>query len=163
MPNHDGVQISCVGNRATVHLKSWLSCRLSPGAAAPNVPGQFRILHLAPGEWLAVSDGIGGPALHRHLESYTREESVAAVDVSQGFGILRVAGKDAREVLSKGCGLDLHPRLFPAGYSTRTRFAQLPVIMECSSTSAHFDLYVARSYSTYLLSWLCDSASAYLS
>jgi sarcosine oxidase subunit gamma len=69
-----------------------------------------------------------------------------------------VRGSAARELLSKGCGLDLHPESFPAGHCARARFAQIPVVIECLEEPPRFEMTVARSYLQYLQSWLEDAA-----
>jgi sarcosine oxidase subunit gamma len=61
-------------------------------------------------------------------------------------------------LLSKGCGLDLHPRSFPAGRCARTRFAQIPVVLDCPDEDSRFDMYAGRSYRQYLHEWLLDAA-----
>src|SRR4051812_10040922 len=129
MRERDALQVTRVAGRAAVRLKSW-----QPGAAtftvAPDSEEPFRVLQLGPGEWLAISDAFDGTKLQQQLERSLRERGMAVVDLSQGLAVLRVAGPAAREVLSKGCGLDMHSRSFPAGHCARTRFAQLPVIIE---------------------------------
>jgi sarcosine oxidase, subunit gamma len=161
MRDRERVQISRISNLGLVHVKSWMPGGASTPVVAPDVTAQFRLLHLAPGECLAISDVIDGSALRGQLERDAREEHVVLVDVSQGLSALRIVGAAARETLTKSCGVDLHPRAFPAGHSTRTRFARLPIIMECRDTTPRFDLYVGRSYSSYLLAWLRDSAVEY--
>jgi sarcosine oxidase subunit gamma len=127
----------------------------------PGLGGLVRLLLLGPGEWLVVSDMIEGAELHNRLNRHIGREDLAVVDFSCALKTLRVEGPAAREPLSKGCGLDLHPTSFPAGRSTRTRFAQLSVILECTDPTPRFELYVGRSYLTYLHSWLLDAAAEF--
>jgi sarcosine oxidase subunit gamma len=61
-------------------------------------------------------------------------------------------------VLSKSCGLDFHPRRFALGHCARTRFAQIPVLIDCVDALPRFELYVQKSYSHYLEDWLIDAA-----
>jgi len=124
----------------------------------PGLGGQVRLLDVGPAEWLVVSDILDAPTLQNSLDRHLKSSSLVAVDVSCGLKALRVEGGDARELLSKGCGLDLHPHSFPAGRVTRTRFAQLAVILDCIDPAPRFDLYVGRSYVAYLESWLTDAA-----
>ncbi len=124
----------------------------------PELTGQANVLHLGPGEWLIVSDALEGAALHAQLAQYLEGESIALVDLSCALKALRIEGPCARELLSKGCALDLHPNSFTAGHSSRTRFGQLSVILHCTDTAPRFDLYVARSSVPYLQSRLRDSA-----
>jgi sarcosine oxidase subunit gamma len=85
-----------------------------------------------------------------------RDSTFRATDVSQALTRIQIGGPEVRELLAKGCSLDLHPPLFPAGRAARTRFAAMPVIVRCTGTSA-FELIVTRSYTDYLLSWLADA------
>ncbi len=128
----------------------------------PGLGGQANLLHLGPGEWLVVSDALDGWKLHARLTHHLERHSIAPVDLSCALKALRVEGPYARELLSKGCGLDLYPSSFPAGRSTRTRFAQLSVILHCTDPAPRFELYASRSYLTYLQSWLLDSAAEFI-
>jgi sarcosine oxidase subunit gamma len=47
-----------------------------------------------------------------------------AVDVSASRAVIELAGAQARAVLAKGCGLDLHPRSFTAGRCAQTVLAR---------------------------------------
>jgi sarcosine oxidase, subunit gamma len=153
--------ISRISGRASVLLKSWVPARPSTPAAALGGGGHFRALHLAPGEWLVVSKYLSGSALRERLECDSHERCMATIDLSQGLAVLLIAGSATREVLAKSCGLDLHPQRFTAGQCTRTRLAKLSVIIECTDSTPQFELYVGRSYSTYLLRWLSDAAAEY--
>ena len=78
------------------------------------------------------------------------------VDLSQAFAVLSVSGPGTRDLLMKGCGLDLDS--FPVGYCTRTRFVQLHITLHCADAAPFFELYVGRSHVAYLESWLKDAA-----
>jgi heterotetrameric sarcosine oxidase gamma subunit len=156
------VQIVPIGDQAVVQLKSWAPALASTSLVPPELGGQMRILPLGPGEWLAVSDTIEAHRLHACLERHVEAESIAAVDLSCGIKSIRVEGSAARALLAKGCGLDLHPNCFPEGRATRTRFAQLAVIVECFDSPSRFNLYVGRSYFAYLQVWLKDAATEFV-
>jgi sarcosine oxidase subunit gamma len=79
--------------------------------------------------------------------------------MTDGLTAFRLQGPLTRELLSKGCGLDLHPQSLPPGRCARTRLAQIPVVMDFLDDSSDIDLYVARSYGAYLHSWLTDAAA----
>jgi sarcosine oxidase, subunit gamma len=152
------LRIAFAGTRAVVHLKCWLPEPTLPSLIPAGLGGEIRVLNIGPGEWYVVSDRLDGPALHERLARYLKEDDIAAADLTCGLKALRVEGPAARELLTRGCGLDLHPEQFPAGRCTRTRFAQLPIIVHCPDARARFDLYVGRSYLAYLQSWLTDAA-----
>jgi len=153
MPDR-AVKISEIRGRAIVHLKAWRSAAppVSPVFAA-GAASQARTIKLAAGEWLLVSDSVSGPVLQEVVVKSADEQGLAAVDVSQALAVLRIEG-DARDELAAGTSLDLHPRQFPAGSCTRTRLAQLAVLIDYVDVTQGYDLYVSTSYGPYLLSAL---------
>jgi sarcosine oxidase subunit gamma len=112
---------------------------------------------LGPGEWLLISDTLAARTLREHALKL-HQQGIAAVGPSPGLAALLLEGPVARDVLTQACGLDLHPVSFPLGTCTRTRLAQLPIIIDYVDTKPRFDLYVGRSYRSYLCSWLRDAA-----
>jgi sarcosine oxidase subunit gamma len=125
-----------------------------PGAKSG---GDVRVLCIAPGDWLLVSDNLPAANLQEQLQNDPSAAGQAIVDVTHSYGILEVSGHGARDVLAKGCGVDLHPDRFARGLCTRTRLAKIAVVIDCLDEHG-FDLYVSRSYSAYLQSWLQDAA-----
>jgi sarcosine oxidase subunit gamma len=164
------VCITAPGRRVSLRLKSWMPDITSggrivtlagqdfPSQAGATSSGQIRVLCLGPGEWLIASDALEAAFIRDHLEPEMHEQGLVVVDLTQGLRVLQIRGQAMREVLSKGCGLDLHPHHFPAGRCARTRFAQISVVIECLDEPSRFELHVARSYAAYLQSWLLDAA-----
>jgi sarcosine oxidase, subunit gamma len=165
------IQIAAIEGRTRLRLKSWLAehalggksvrlagCDLPPHGGTSST-GPMRALCVGPGEWWLVSAGKGSSNLHEPIASAALEQGFALVDLSDGWVGLEVSGSASRDVLSKGCGLDLHPRSFPVGHCARTRFAQIPLVIECPDEPSRFELHVARSYFDYLHSWLIDAAA----
>jgi sarcosine oxidase, subunit gamma len=169
--NTSGAQITAMGARALLRLKSWLpehssaeqpvmlAGRELPSQVGAAVSGPLRILCVGPGEWLIVSHDRQALELREDIQSDLTRYGLALVELSHGLAGLEVRGCDAREVLSKGCGLDFHPRGFPVGRCARTRFAQIPVVIDCLDESPRFELYVARSHFHYLHSWISAAAT----
>ena len=159
VPAH-AVQVTPLDKRAVVRVKSWGADLVSSSLVPPGLGGDVQVLGFSPLEWFLVSDAIDGPKLHERVTQHLGQESTAVVDLSCGLKALCLRGPATRELLSKGCGLDLHPEIFPAGRCTRTRLAQLSVIVHCSDPVPRFDLYVGRSYHAWLCAWLADAAVA---
>ena len=164
-------QIELLRYRPALRLRSWVSdggerAVILDGRALPPVVGAAiaadpRVLCIGPADWLLVSGEDSAASLRQRVESHLRDQCVVAVDQTHGLAPIEVRGHFAREVLSKGCGLDLHPRAFPVGRCARTRLAQIPVVIDCIDEAPRFTLYVARSYVTYLRSWLLDAAAEF--
>ncbi len=130
---------------------------LLPRRVGATSTGTIRVLCLAPGEWLILAQESSAE-LQARLQPSLRSQGLTFTDWSDGFATFVVEGSMARTLLAKGCGLDLHPQSFPEGRCARTRFAQLPVILQCLSTS-RFEVAAARSYSSCLHEWLIDAAA----
>ena len=144
-----------------IEIKSWLP-EHNTGLQVPTLAGHtlpsrvgttmrspWRVLCLAPAEWLLISENAPPKPDSRGL---------VLTDVTDGVAVLNVRGPLALDVLSKGCGLDFEPRAFPLGSCARTRFGQMSVIVERVDDKPAFDLYVARSYCRFLSDWLKDAA-----
>lgn len=163
MPDGLDIQIGHAVSRALVSL------RVARGAVADAV----RRLHLAPPLSAAGEDPQSlwlGPdhwllASRRQTASAMVERCAAelvgvlhnAVDQSAAFSVLRVAGRDVRDVLASGAALDFRESEFPPGGCRPTRFAQVAVAIVATGID-EFEIYVDRGYGRYLRDWLEDTA-----
>jgi sarcosine oxidase subunit gamma len=138
------------------------------GAAALGLPlepdstarrGEHTVLWLGPDEWLVVGPDGDADAIARDLEA-AAAGWVSTVDLSANRTVLELSGPRAREVLAKGCTLDLHPRGFPPGRCAQTALARAQVILEATEPDT-FRIYVRGSFATYLATWLIDAAAEY--
>ena len=73
------------------------------------------VIWFGPQEWLVTSTSQAAEALEAQLREVTTEHGGAAVDVSAQRTTVRLCGAHARDVLAKGCSLDLHPAVFGPG------------------------------------------------
>jgi sarcosine oxidase, subunit gamma len=129
------------------------------GAVASG--GRADILCTGPTDWLAISTTCEATALALQLPEACEGCTYRATNVSQALACIEIQGPSVRELLLKGCALDLHPSHFPPGRCARTRFAALPVLIHCTQP-ATFRCIVTSSCRDYLLSWLTDAAEELL-
>jgi len=128
----------------------------APGRASTVVAGTA--LWLAPGAWMVVAEGVEEGALYQDL--CERVQQVAAVmDQSHGRVVLRLSGRRARDVLAKGCRLDLHPRVFQPGMCAQTGIAQIGVLLHQIDERPTYELQVFAGYAADFLAWLTASAA----
>ena len=78
--------------------------------------------------------------------------------MSGGQAVVNITGAHSRDLLAKGCGLDLHPRAFGPGRCAKTILAKAGVIIRQVDDSPSFDVIVRRSVADYLARWLEDAA-----
>jgi sarcosine oxidase subunit gamma len=94
------------------------------------------------------------------------EVDVSVVDVSASRTVLELTGPFARDVLTHGCAIDLHPRAFGPGSCVQTTLAKTQVILHQTGGgrggAATYRVFVRASYADYLARWLLDAAVEYV-
>jgi sarcosine oxidase subunit gamma len=130
-----------------------------PNTWTPTDDG--RLIWLGPDEWLLTSSGTAPELLEAELREQLRPAGGTAVDVSAQRIGLRISGTRAREVLAKGCSIDLHPRSFPAGRSAQTTLGLAGVVL-LSLGDDGFAVLVRSSFAGHLATWLLDAGLEYV-
>ncbi len=121
-------------------------------------------LWLGPDEWLVTASSRGGTedtGLLARLDGALAGHHASVVDVSDARTVIVLRGARARDVLAKGCGLDLHPRVFRPGHCAQTALARAGVLIHQTSEDPAYDIYVDRSFAQYLWTWLEDAATGF--
>jgi sarcosine oxidase subunit gamma len=148
-----------------------------PGAAAatgvlgvelPLIPSTYAksadttVIWLGPDEWLVTGTALTGPELETRLRETVAEHGGVAVDVSGQRTTLRLRGAHSRNVLGKGCAIDLHPSVFGGGAAVQTTLGRAGVILLATDDSgADFRILVRSSFARYLADWLIDATEEY--
>ena len=135
------------------------------GVDLPPVPntwapaGTGRAVWLGPDEWLLTSTTEAPEGLEARIRAAVLPLGGAAADVSvQRIG-LRLTGPRARDVLAKGCSIDLHPRVFRRGSSAQTTLGMAGIVLLALSDAGDEYLVLVRSsFAGYLADWLLDAA-----
>jgi sarcosine oxidase, subunit gamma len=122
---------------------------------------ELRTLWLGPDEWLVTAPPGAAPDLMGRLARALAGRHATVTDLSASRAIIVIAGPQARTLMAKGCGLDLHPRAFGPGHCARTLFARLPVILDQVSAAPLYRLFVARSAARWFTLWLIDAAEEF--
>ena len=118
-------------------------------------------LWLGPNEWLVLTAPDQQHQIAAALRTSLGNVLVAVTDLSGGQAVINLQGPHSREVLSKGCTLDLHPRVFGPGQCAQTNLAKASVIIRQLDESPAYDVIVRRSFADYLARWLTDAAREY--
>jgi sarcosine oxidase subunit gamma len=134
------------------------------GVDLPTTPSTWvetdtvRVIWLGPDEWLVTSPFQTPQALESGLRAAVDGRG-AVVDVSAQRTTLWLAGKHARDVLSSGCSVDLHPRVFKRGAATQAPLGLTGVVLiALDDTGTSYHILVRASFAQYLASWLVDAA-----
>lgn len=131
--------------------------------ALPTTPNRCHgddpaLLWMAPDGWLLTASGADGAGLQRAARAACGDRVAAAVDVSDALVALELHGARTRELLARGTGVDLSPDALGPGQCTRTRLAQLAVILRPRARDA-FELILDRAPAAWLCDWLEDAAA----
>ena len=120
------------------------------------------VIWFGPDEWLVTSTTQAGEDLEAALKAAVAEHDGAAVDVSAQRTTLRLRGAHARDVLAKGCSLDLHPSVFRPGTAVQTMLALAAVVLiPLDDNGTDYRILVRSSFARYLAEWLVDAAEEY--
>lgn len=127
----------------------------APGRASRGATADF--LWNGPGDWLAVSASQGPADLRAGLEADLGADATVT-DLGHARTVVRVAGPAARDLLAKGCPLDVDR--MQADDSAATLLGPFAVHIDCRG-DAGFDVYGPRSFGLALWEWLCDEAEEF--
>ncbi len=148
------VRLGAVGAEASAAL----------GVALPTAPntwvpaGTGRAVWLGPDEWL-LSSTETPDELEARVRAAVLPLGGSATDVSAQRIGLRLTGARVRDVLAKGCSIDLHPRVFGRGSSAQTGLGQAGVVLlALSDAGDDYVVLVRSSFAGYLADWLLDAA-----
>ena len=135
------------------------------GMALPLVPNtsslgdQRQLLWMGPDEWLLKLPRGQGEPMALALRTCLKDVLCSLVQVGDGNTTLTVQGDAAADLLSRGCPLDLHPRVFGVGTLAQTHVAKASATVLCLEPGVRYELTVRRSFADYLFRWLCEAGA----
>jgi heterotetrameric sarcosine oxidase gamma subunit len=122
--------------------------------------GPHTVVWLGPDEWLVLSQAEE-TAVAAELREALGGDPGSVVDVSANRTTLELSGPAARQVLEKGCPLDLHPRAFGPARAVSTTLGPVAVLLWQVDDMPTYRLLPRSSFSDYLARWLIDAMSEY--
>ncbi len=129
-----------------------------PGKA--TVTNSFTAVPLSPGQWMLVAEDSYGVAFAPDIAKkvaglgHVSEQSDARVGI-------RVAGPNARDLMARGCRLDLHESVAKKGFCAQTQMAQIGVLIHQVSDAPVYDLYVNAGFARSFWHWLTETAAQF--
>jgi sarcosine oxidase, subunit gamma len=173
-----GIRLSERANLGKIDLRGDLSERSFMAAIGrvldlllptePNTTatkGSITALWQGPDQWLLTLPADDVAFFINTLRQTLAGSHAALTEVTDGRIALALAGPSARDLLAKGCPLDLHPRAFKPGQCAQSLLAKADVLLHLRDGDPQagptFDLYVARSFAPYLWTWLEDAGLEY--
>lgn len=128
-----------------------------------GIGARRRWLWLGPTEWMLLHEPEQTSALLAACEQHLSGHHAAYVDLTDSRTVILIEGGQVREVLARGCALDLGDQHVPVGTSTRTVIEKIPAglvrIEDSADGSPVYLLIVARSLAESFWGWIEDAAT----
>ena len=140
------------------------------GLILPNDPNtstsseKLTAMWLSPDEWLIISNNI----IEKQNDIYELENSLinsiskaklgSVVNVTDHFIVINLEGNKVYDILSSECPFNFEKFKKEKGSVVQTIFAHIDIIIHHRNTN-NLNLFVKRSFSEHLFSWMKDSAS----
>ena len=141
-----------------------LNMILPTEANTTSINDKHTSIWLSPDEWMIHSNDL----VENNNNSYELEESLysnisknnlgSVSDVTDQFVMINLEGKKIFELLSSGCPLNFNEFKKKKGSTAQTILNHIDVIIH-HKNSNNVNLFVRRSFSEHLWSWLNDAAS----
>lgn len=134
------------------------------GFALPAEPNHLagktaQAFWMAPGQWLAVSDGRADADLTQRLGHAVGPVGGFVSDVTDGFARFEISGAGALRLMAMGCALDFDSPAMAPGRCARTLFAGLHVLLYPSGPRDTFRIHAERQFALHLWEWLEKASS----
>jgi len=131
-----------------------------PGPGHATTGEAVTAIWVQPGQWFLVAPrGAEGGLAARAQAALGALATVT--DQSHGRTTITLSGTMAREALSHGCRLDLHPRAFGPGRAANTVIAQIGCLLHQADAAPSFELTVFSTLAEPFLHWLLDAAAPF--
>ena len=124
----------------------------------------YTSMWLSPDEWMIISNNT----INKENNIYEIEELLfkeisktnlgSVTDVSDQFVMVNLNGEKIYDLLSTGCPFNFSNFKLKEGSVVQTLLAQIDVLIHHKNTNS-INLFVRRSFSEHLMSWINDSAS----
>lgn len=134
-----------------------LGCELPLEPNTVAASGERMVFWLGPDEWLIVTLPDRQDALKDELCGALVDCFCSVVDVTGYYTIIAVGGRHARDLLAKGCTLDMHPQAFGTGQCAQTQIAKASVLVWPVEDASSYRLLVRRSFADYFGRWLREA------
>jgi sarcosine oxidase, subunit gamma len=133
-------------------------------ANTSSTSDKFTSMWLSPDEWMVISNN----SIDKDNNNYEIEELLfnkisktnlgAVVDVSDQFVLINLNGEKVFDLLSSGCPFNFTNFKTKRGAVAQTLLTQIDIIIHHKELN-NINLFVRRSFSEHLMSWIDDAAS----
>lgn len=114
------------------------------------------VLRIGPDEYLLLAEQGTEIQLEKTLNSSDVSKQISVTNISDALCAILLSGKKVRDLLSKGCAIDLHPDSFGKNQLAQCDLALANVLLVCCEEN-EFICICRTSFADYVLDWCLDA------
>ena len=141
-------------------VKSITGCAFPPAANKFTTAGERHVVWLGPDEFMIICEAGKDEELTGTIRASFESRHVAITNITDALAAFHLKGDAVRQVLAKGCALDLHQNSFISGDAAQTLLSHAAVTIMALADD-EFIVICRTSFAPYLHDWLCDAALEY--
>ncbi len=139
------------------NFKRIYGCNLPKKYNSTSSSGKRKIIWLGVDEFLLLFDNHEEEILYENLNITLKDQHFALTNLSDSLTAINLKGPNIREVLSKGCPIDLHETVFRANDCAQTILDRTNILLFCDDIQ-NIMIICQNSFYDYVSSWLKDAS-----
>ena len=145
-------------NGKTAATAKALGIKETPGKVTETAA--YTAIPMSPGQWLLVSKKADAKSFATTVSKKLKSNGYVS-EQSDARAVIRLSGKNARELMQKGCRLDLHPSSASKGWCAQTQMAQMGVTIHQVDDKPTYDLLVFSGFAQEFAEWLLHTGAQF--
>ena len=141
-------------------IKSITGCAFPPTANKFTTAGERHVVWLGPDEFMVICEAGKDEELASAIHASFGNRHAAVTNITDALVAFHLKGVAVRQVLAKGCALDLHQNSFASGDAAQTLLSHAAVTIMALAND-EFIVICRTSFASYLHDWIVDAALEY--
>ena len=141
-------------------VKSITGCAFPPAANKFTTAGERHVVWLGPDEFMIICEAGKDEELINATHASFESQHVAITNITDALAAFHLKGDAVRQVLAKGCAIDLHHSSFTSSDAAQTLLSHAAVTIMALANN-EFIVICRTSFASYLHDWFCDAALEY--
>ena len=141
-------------------IKSLTGCTFPPAANKFTTAGERHVVWLGPDEFMMICEAGKDEELTSAILTSFDGHHAAFTNITDALTAFNLKGAAVRQVLAKGCSLDLHHNSFTSGDAAQTLLSHAAVTIMALADD-EFIVICRTSFASYLHDWLLDAGLEY--
>ena len=141
-------------------IKSITGCTFPPAANKFTTAGERHAVWLGPDEFMIICEAGKDEELASAVHASFGSQHAAVTNITDALAAFHLKGAAVRQVLAKGCALDLHHNSFTSGDAAQTLLSSAAVTIMALADD-EFIVICRTSFASYLHDWLLDAGLEY--